>query len=520
MEKKFVFAFLVSAPLAFHAQGLLNNGAFIVMTGAANIYIGGNANGDYTSQANGRITPSATGTVTLEGDWNNNSANTGFTADAGTVIMNGGAQSIAGSNSTTFYNLSLQGTGTKTLNIATFTGGVTTTTGVLSLGTRPLALNSFYLTITNPAATAVTYTTGYVISETNVATNPSVMRWNTGAFAGAYTFPFGTTGGIQIPLTVTKAAAVASVIDIATRPTGSPNTPWAGGVTHMFDPTLAQDGSDEAVVDRWWEILVNPAITADVTFRYTGAENTLSVPYNAGNLGAQYWDGSAWRPDNANIGSAAAVLAGVGAVTAPGLSLTATYTPWVLSSLAAPLPVEFVRTDANCVDGNMQVSWTTASELNNDFFTVERSDNGNAFYAVGTVDGSGTTSQLHNYSFTDVSPATGTVYYRIRQTDYNGASSASGIFSATACGTGTDFIDAFASGADIHLVMELGKDDDYRVMVLDARGRLVADRAVSAVEGANRFVLGDVIPATGVYLVTARGSDGLLFTKRLFISRD
>lgn len=519
MKKSVAAIALLSLPLLATAQGINNTGAFIVMSGNADIYIAGGTNGDYTSSANGRITPSATGEIFLEGDWNNNAGNTGFTADAGTVTMLGAAQSITGSASTTFYNLNLLGTGTKTLNVNTTVGGVTTTTGVLSIGTRPLDLNSRTLTISNPATTAVTYTTGYVISETNAAANPSIMRWNMNTTTGTFTFPFGTTGGVQIPLGFNKTVGTASNVSIATRPTAtSANTPWSTGVTHMYDPTLAQDGSDEAVIDRWWDITATATITADVTFRYRGAENTLQVPYNTGNLGAQYWT-AAWLPNNANIGSAPAVLAGVGAVTASGLSITNSFTPWVLSSLAAPLPVELVNFTSVCNGNAVELTWTTASETNNNFFTVQRSEDGVNFRDIGTRQGYGTSTQMHFYSFTDTEPTSGATYYRLKQTDYNGQFTTSPLIAQDQCGNGGETVSSFANGDDVVIDIFTPGTSQYTIHVFDAQGKLIATDVVAAAEGNNRYDLNGVIPSVGMYMITVTGASGIQHSNKLYIQK-
>lgn len=501
------------------AQGINNTGAYIVVSGAAQIYIDGGTNGDYTSSANGRITPSATGIITLEGDWNNNAGNTGFTADAGTVIMNDGAQSIGGSSSTTFYNLTLQGTGAKTLNIATSVGGVTTTTGVLSLTTRPLILNSNMLTITNPAATAITYTTGYIQSETNVAGNPSIVRWRMGITTGAHIYPFGTVGGTQIPLTFNKTVATAADIDIATRPTAtSANTPWSTGVTHMFDPNLAQDGSDEAVIDRWWDITASANITADVTFSYAAAENTMIVPYNTGNIGAQYW-GAAWLPNNANIGSAPAVLVGVGSVTASALSITTTFTPWVLSALGAPLPVELTEFTSQCNGNNVEIRWSTATEQNNSHFVVQRSDDGAAFRNIGMVQGNGTSTQMNSYSFVDTEPTTGTTFYRLQQVDYNGQQTTTAPIVQEACGNGGETISSFSAAGDLTVSIYTPVSSAYTISVYDDQGKLLLLQEVSAGEGANRFTFTNILPATGMYMLSVTGYSGTLHSNKLYFSR-
>jgi hypothetical protein len=524
MRSKFLFLLLSSCiiSLASAAQGLINNGAFIVMNGASsNIYIDG-ANGNYTNLSNGLISPLVSGpTITLLGNWVNNSFNGGFYADGSTVVFAGANQSINGTFTPNFDNVRLMGSGTKTLNTTTAMcgmGGVPI--GVLSLGTRPLDLNGYDLWITNPGAGAITTTTGYIQSETNVALNPSRVNWIVGTSTGARVIPFGVAAS-QIPLTVNITTGMSNsshYFAVATRATStSANTPWASGVTHMYDPTLLQDGSDEAVIDRWWEFTFASAATADVTFSYRGSENTLQIPYNAGNIGAQWWAGG-WIPDNSTVGSNLAVLAGVGNVTAPGLSFGASvYTPMVLSSVNAPLPVELVSFNANCNDDKELLTWTTASELNNDFFTVERSDDGTSFRDIGTVNGSGTTIQSHSYSFTDPQAVSAAVYYRLRQTDYNGHTTRSSLIVAEKCGTNSDYIDAFSSGAAVTILLNTSAETTYKAELYDAQGKLVVAQTLVSEAGTNRFTLDDKIPATGIYMLSIVGSDGKVFAKKLYV---
>ena len=149
-------------------------------------YISGNSNGSYLSQNNGSINPSSSGSITLEGNWVNNSTNTGFFQDNGYVILNGSNQSIGGNNSTTFYNLTLSGTGIKNQLINTSVGGATTTTGKLALNNLVYQLNTFLLTITNTLTSAITYGNGYIESETNSSVNSSTLRWNLSSSPNTY----------------------------------------------------------------------------------------------------------------------------------------------------------------------------------------------------------------------------------------------------------------------------------------------------------------------------------------------
>ena len=69
---------------------------------------------------------------------------------------------------------------------------------------------------------------------------------------------------------------------------------------------------------------------------------------------------------------------------------------------------------------NFKVRGSTASELNNDFFTVERASDIEKFEEVVIVKGQGTINSKTNYSSIDDSPLPGTSYYRLKQTDFDG----------------------------------------------------------------------------------------------------
>jgi hypothetical protein len=85
-----------------------------------------------------------------------------------------------------------------------------------------------------------------------------------------------------------------------------------------------------------------------------------------------------------------------------------------------PLPVELLTFEANQQGADVLVSWITASELNNDRFEVERSNDGIQFARIGIRAGQGTTSVMHQYSLIDEEPEIGINYYRLRQIDLDG----------------------------------------------------------------------------------------------------
>ena len=86
-----------------------------------------------------------------------------------------------------------------------------------------------------------------------------------------------------------------------------------------------------------------------------------------------------------------------------------------------PLPIEWSAFHAIANDDKtVLLSWDVLSQINNDYFTVEKSRDGNVFEELTKVDGAGNSSQPISYQAKDIYPFTGTTYYRIKQTDFNG----------------------------------------------------------------------------------------------------
>lgn len=96
-------------------------------------------------------------------------------------------------------------------------------------------------------------------------------------------------------------------------------------------------------------------------------------------------------------------------------SCTTTALPIVLLSFSADLND----------DGHVQLRWTTAQEINNDYFTIEHSTDGTDWDELYTVKGAGNSEYYLTYDTTDISPSQGTNLYRVRQTDFDGTSSVS-----------------------------------------------------------------------------------------------
>lgn len=94
-------------------------------------------------------------------------------------------------------------------------------------------------------------------------------------------------------------------------------------------------------------------------------------------------------------------------------------------------PVEWLDFTAVAIDNKVKLEWATSSEINNDFFVIQRADDGMLFEDLGDVKGSGSTNETNFYQFEDPLPVQGRTYYRIKQVDFDGSFAYSPIISAT-----------------------------------------------------------------------------------------
>jgi len=102
-----------------------------------------------------------------------------------------------------------------------------------------------------------------------------------------------------------------------------------------------------------------------------------------------------------------------------------------LSHQVGVLPVTLTHFTAIPKGNTNQLAFTTSSELNNDYFEIQRSADGKSWSVIGMVIGAGTTQQEQHYQYADRRPLTGLNYYRLRQVDYDGQFEYSNIISVS-----------------------------------------------------------------------------------------
>lgn len=102
-------------------------------------------------------------------------------------------------------------------------------------------------------------------------------------------------------------------------------------------------------------------------------------------------------------------------------------TPNIYTVGGPTLPISLINFKAKASTGKVLLNWSTASETNNQSFTIERSFDGKNFEELAKVNGAGNSKNILHYSLIDYNPLIGTSYYRLRQTDFDGKTTTSDI---------------------------------------------------------------------------------------------
>jgi hypothetical protein len=155
--------------------------------------------------------------------------------------------------------------------------------------------------------------------------------------------------------------------------------------------------------------------------------------------------------------------------------------------VVTPLPVELLNFDVTYVKPVVEANWSTATELNNDFFTLERSQDVKSFDDVADVKGAGTTKEKQVYSAIDQTPLKGRSYYRLRQTDFDGQVKYSSI-KVIEIETGFSVYPNPGDGTEFKVDLDLQQSSTVRLQLLNASGATVYEEVKSVVgEGPQTF---------------------------------
>lgn len=216
--------------------------------------------------------------------------------------------------------------------------------------------------------------------------------------------------------------------------------------------------------------------------------------------------------------SLATLNTGANTMTKTGISARGEF---ILSNPVTPLPIELINFSANQNEDKVDLYWTTATEINNDYFTIEKTKDFVNYESVSTIDGADNSTTIINYQTKDNTPYRGISYYRLKQTDFNGDYTYSPLV-AVDFKSNTEFsFDLYpnpSSGDNVNLLLNGSKDQEVLVVVYDINGKESYSKVViTSDDGGNVYAIDPSNKLSpGVYLVTATSNQSI-FSKRMIV---
>lgn len=129
------------------------------------------------------------------------------------------------------------------------------------------------------------------------------------------------------------------------------------------------------------------------------------------------WDGSTWQ-NHDNGGTTGTIVAG----TIQTSAAVTEFSPFTLGSTISnnPLPIELLSFEVEKKQNYALITWVTTTEINNDFFELEKSTDGLLWDVINRQEGAGNSTTVLNYEYQDDNLINGIQYYRLKQTDFDG----------------------------------------------------------------------------------------------------
>jgi len=335
-----------------------------------------------------------------------------LTANAGLIKIIDDNSSLSASAPVSLYNLEIaKNSYANTLNL----NNSVTVKNILYLTNGIITTNSNYIIISNPLTSTIT---GH---DTQSYINGNLRRYVNST--GSYDFPVGTANFYELAQIVLNSSSGLNFINAAYH---HPHT-----TTLNISPlNLFVNGNllEELLDYGYWTLMPDAGIyNYDVILTSRGQSNP--GPTAASHAVIKRPNASSSWVSEGNHNNSTQT-SGTGWIQAKRSSLTVFSDFAIAKSNLGSLPVELISFNAILQNNDANLDWTTASEINNNYFQIERSENNiSSFKEIGLVYGMGNSNIETNYNFTDINIPEKILYYRLKQVDYDGAYSYSNVIS-------------------------------------------------------------------------------------------
>ena len=173
------------------------------------------------------------------------------------------------------------------------------------------------------------------------------------------------------------------------------------------------------------------------------------------------------------------------------------FSDWGAGGEGGGLPIDLLTFVAKYNGTSVDLSWTTAAEINNDYFTIEKSMDAKNYKIVDNIKGAGNSNTNLNYKYNDKHSLTGTVFYRLKQTDYDGKNET---FPAVAVKIasvqnklpiGINSVNPNPFTNTFYVTFDSQSKDAIEIYLYNIRGQIAYKEIYQPKEGNNRFTFTD-----------------------------
>ena len=188
------------------------------------------------------------------------------------------------------------------------------------------------------------------------------------------------------------------------------------------------------------------------------------------------------------------------------------------------VPVELADFNAVCRDNRfVEITWKTASEINNDYFTVEKSGDGINYAILTKVKGNGNSNSVSEYAVIDEEPFLNTTYYRLKQTDFDGTSQYNDIVNIQ-CNLPDNYLEITGiypvpAKNSIYLTITSSGNSDVTIIINNSAGQKVAEHKCAVERGENQIEMDISDLAGDVYYMSIATLAGTSKIRKLVISK-
>lgn len=385
----------------------------------------------------------------------------------------------------------------------TISGGdmIVSSKGIFTFVNGTVVTGSNNLILKNTAASAIG---GY---DANRYVNGNLRRYITTTITD-YAFPIGVADRYALAYLTNNSLTGITYLD-AKFLTSFTNS-------GVMDPAKAVDGAivyDNIATEGIWQI--------DADASATGGSYDIALWFNNGGYGtfANLVDNEFAPLKRASASTLASDWTAIGGthnatlVSAGYAERTGwtSFSQYAVGYKAAPLPVELLDFDATYNGKSVDLTWLTMSEINNDFFLVEKAEDAMNFTPIGKVLSlapNGNSNYPIDYYYNDLDVSGGTYYYRLKQYDFDGSYDYSNIATVIISENGVFTINPNPARDIVEIGYYCSTDDTPILKIYDDRGRLVHMDKLVCFKGQNLSSIDISHYAPGMYMLTLSTSSG------------